>query len=174
MTLDTVAVSDATRKDVWELLVNLERNVRYYGLIGDRHHLNYRLIRFGVLAGILLEGLILFLAAGGEQGWWYAGGVVAFVLALLTAFDVVTGFGESATGLKFTSAVCDDLRSEVEQLWTQIESSRVTETQASERHGTVVERWGRATQKITLSLHNLENEETTKIAVQVLQNKYGR
>lgn len=79
MTSRLSPVSDGTRKDVWELLVNLERNVRYYGLIGDRHHLNYRLVRFGVLAGILLEGLILFLAAGGQQGWWYAGGVVAFI-----------------------------------------------------------------------------------------------
>ena len=168
------SVSDGTRKDVWELLVNLERNVRYYGLIGDRHHLNYRLIRFGILAGILMEGLILFLAAGGQQGWWYAGGVVAFILALLTAFDVVTGFGESATGLKFTSAACDDLQSEVEQLWTQIESSRVTEIQASERYSSVVERWGRATQKINLSLHDAENGSTTTTAVDVLRNRYGR
>ena len=72
---------------------------------------------------------------------------------MLTAFDVVTGFGESATGLKFTSAICDDLCSEVEQFWTQIESGRVSEIQASEHYSSVVERWGRATQKINLSLH---------------------
>jgi hypothetical protein len=28
-------ISNATRKDVWELLLNLERNVRYHTLIGD-------------------------------------------------------------------------------------------------------------------------------------------
>ena len=56
MTTSMDEVSDVARKDVWELLVNLERNVRYYSLIGDRHGLNYRLIRLASFLAYSLKG----------------------------------------------------------------------------------------------------------------------
>ena len=173
MTTDRTEVSDVARKEVWELLVNLERNVRYYSLIGDRHGLNYRLIRFGVLAGILFEGLVLYYAANGNQTWWGVGGVVAFALALLTVFDVVTSYADSAANLKFTAIMCDDLKSEVEQLWTQIETGRIGTLRLEEQYNSIVERWSRATHRVTLSLQPLHNHNTTVEAVKVLRNRYG-
>lgn len=174
MTVRRSPIPDITRKDAWELLVNLERNVRYYRLIGDRHHLNYRLIRFGVLSGLLFEGLVLFFAANGNEAWWWVGGVVAFGLALLTVFDVVTSFADSAAVLKFTAMICDDLKIEAEQLWSQIESERISQVQVEEQYRSIVDRWSRATQKVTLSLEPHHNHNTTVEAVNVLRNRYGR
>jgi hypothetical protein len=44
---------------------------------------------------------------------------------MLTVLDMVTGYADSAAVLKFTAATCDDLKSEAEQLWTQIEAGRI-------------------------------------------------
>ena len=173
MIAEELEVSNATRKDVWELLVNLERNVRYYTLIGDRHHFNYRFLRFGVLSGILFEGMVLYFAAGGNPAWWWVGGVVAFALAMLTVLDMVTSYADSAAVLKFTAATCDDLKSEVEQLWTQIETERTHARAVEVQYHSILGRWGKATQRVTINVHSLENEETTKAAVRVLQSRYG-
>ena len=174
MTTSMDEVSDVARKDVWELLVNLERNVRYYSLIGDRHGLNYRLIRFGVLSGLLFEGLVLYFAVNGSPNWWVVGGILAFVLALMTVFDVVTNYADSAAVLKFTAIMCDDLKSEVEQLWTRIETEQISSLRLEEQYSSIVERWSRATQKATLSLENTPNHDTTVEAVKVLRNRYGQ
>ena len=171
-----VQVSDPTRKDVWELMLNLERNVRYYQTIGDNHSVASRFMRFVVLAGILSEGVIVSIAGTvtANDYLWVVGGMVAVGLAILTVFDVVTGFGDSAAVLRHTAMTCDDLKSEAEELWRQIETHRVSDLEAEIRYRPIIDQWSRATQKISLSLRSEVNETTTREACEVLQNKYGR
>ena len=51
-----MTVSDLTRNDVWEMMLDLERQVRYYGTLADRYGLRYRTIRYLLLLGVLAEG----------------------------------------------------------------------------------------------------------------------
>ena len=58
-------VSDATRSDTWEMLLDLERQVRYYLKLADRYMLWHRAFRIILLAGIIGQGTAAyFLAAG--------------------------------------------------------------------------------------------------------------
>ena len=55
-------VSDQTRIAVWDTLCNLERNVRYYGALGDRFQRWHRRLRFGILAGVVVESALVYFA----------------------------------------------------------------------------------------------------------------
>ena len=44
--LDQAPVSTQTRLDTWQLIFDLERNMRYHTVLGDRYALRYRAIRF--------------------------------------------------------------------------------------------------------------------------------
>ena len=41
--MTTPRVSDATRNDTWDMMLDLERQVRYYLRLADRYMLRYRL-----------------------------------------------------------------------------------------------------------------------------------
>ena len=62
--MTTNQVSDPTRNDTWDMLLDLERQVRYYLKLGDRYMLRYRAVRYLLLFGILTEGTIIYFLAG--------------------------------------------------------------------------------------------------------------
>ena len=92
-----MTVSDATRDEAWVLLCNLERNVRYFGALGDRYRVWYRSIRY-----FLLE----------------------LLLAGLTVFDSVTNYAESSAQFRSAALMCGDLQAEASRLWRDISLDR--------------------------------------------------
>ena len=166
-------VSETTRREVWRLLVNLEHNVRYYGAIADRHLLEYRAIRFIMLVGLLGEGVILYFAATAQPLLWGVGVLLAFLLAILTVYDVVANRADSAAVLRLTSMSCDDLKTEAEQLWRRVESNRIDDFDAGTRCDQIIDRWARATQKAILEVHQGYNLEAAKEASKVLSDRYA-
>ena len=109
-------VSEHTRNDTWELMLDLERQVRYYGSLADRYALRYRVIRYLLLLGIVAEGMIVYFTADHAALLWTLGGIGAFLLGFLTIFDAVTNYAEVSALLRVTSTLCDDLKAKTERL----------------------------------------------------------
>ena len=109
-------VSDATRNDTWEMMLDLERQVRYYGKLADRYSLRYRVIRYLLLFGIVGEGAIVYFAQGETVVLWTLGGLGAFILGFLTIFDAATNYAETSAALRTVSMLCDDLKADTERL----------------------------------------------------------
>lgn len=63
-------VSDATRNETWQMMLDLERQVRYYSKIADRYSLRYRAIRYMLLFGIVVEGAIVYFLQGETLLLW--------------------------------------------------------------------------------------------------------
>ena len=57
-------VSGITRDDTWELMLDLERELRYYSKLRDRYSKWYKVIRYLLLFGIVTEGMIIYFLAG--------------------------------------------------------------------------------------------------------------
>ena len=167
-----MAVSDVTRGDVWEMMLDLERQVRYYGTLADRFGLRYRVIRYLLLMGILAEGGVLY-AFSSEPLWLVlVGGGLGLALGILTVFDAVTSYAETSAVLRTTSLLCDDIKVEVEGLWRDIEAYRVDDDRAEEMYSMLMDRWIRWTQRVTLELHHHDNVKAAKEAYKVVEARY--
>ena len=169
-----MAVSDVTRGDVWEMMLDLERQVRYYGTLADRFGLRYRVIRYLLLMGILAGGGILY-AFSGEPLWLVVvGGGLGLALGILTVFDAVTSYAETSAVLHTTSLLCDDIKVEVEGIWRDIEAYRVDDDRAEELYSMLMDRWIRWTQRVTLELHRHDDVKAAKEAYKVVEARYVR
>ena len=168
-----MTVSDVTRNDVWGMMLDLERQVRYYGALADRYGLWYRVIRFALLMGVVLEGGIFYFFSG--QPWLLLGlgGGAALLLGFITVFDAVTNYADTAAVLRTTSQLCDDLKVEVERLWRDIEADRVDDAGAEELYSKLMDRWSRWTQRVTLEVHHHDNVEAAKEAYEVVVGRYA-
>ena len=166
-------VSNTTRSDTWELMLDLERQVRYYSKLADRHSRRYRAIRYLLLLGMLFEGAVVYFLSGQPLLLWPLGGLVALGLGLTTIFDAVTNYAETAAILRLTSELCDELKVEGEQLWRDIESYRLDDAAAEAHYREIMTRWSRATQRVGLALHNHDNVEAAKQAYETVSNQYG-
>ena len=168
-------VSDATRNDTWEMLLDLERQVRYYLRLADRYSLWNRALRFLLLAGILLEGMaVYFLAAQQPELLWGVAGAGAALLGAGTIFDAMSGFAEKAASLRAVHLMCDDLKIEAERLWSDIEAGRVQDAQAAERYSAIVDRWSKAVRMTTVELHQHDNVKAAREAAEIMGARYAR
>ena len=166
-------VSDVTRREVWGLLCDLERNVRYYRSLSDRYRIRYRLIRYFLLIGVVLQGLVLYLFMWQPAAGWIAGGMLAFMLALLTVFDSVANYAEASAELRLAAMSCDELGTLASRLWLDIESYSVSEYDTKERLTRIVDQWASVTQRVTVEVHNHDNVQAAIEAAEVVSARYG-
>ena len=54
------SVTDQTRGAVRDTLCDLEYNRRYYTVLADKYRFRHRIMRFGILASVPIEGAILY------------------------------------------------------------------------------------------------------------------
>lgn len=168
-------VSDATRNDTWEMLLDLERQVRYYLRIADRYSLRHRALRSLILAGILLQGMAAyFLAAHQPELLWSVAGAGAALLGTGTIFDAMTGFAEKAASLRAVHLMCDDLKTQAGRLWSDIEAGRVQDAHAAERYSAIVDRWSKATRMTTVELHQHDNVKAAREAAEIMAARHAR
>ena len=172
-TVTTMHVSDPTRNDTWQMLLDLERQVRYYGKLADRYSLRYRAIRYLLLLGIVAEGAIVYFFQVQTVLLWTFGGLGAFILGFLTVFDAATNYAQVSADLRTMSVLCDDLKTETERLWRDIEAARTDDLQAEQRFNTLVDRWIRATQRINLEIHDHDNKQAARDAYKTVVERYA-
>ena len=65
--MDRAEVTERLRADAWNLLYDLERNVRYYRAKSAKVHRNSLLLRFFLLTGVVVEVVLAYRAA--EYSW---------------------------------------------------------------------------------------------------------
>ena len=145
-------VSDITRSGTWEMMLDLERQVRYYPKLADRYMLWYRVIRFVLLFGILTEGAVVyFISTGAPQLLWPIAVLLGLLLGVITMLDAISNCAEKAANLRAVHLQCDDLKAEAERLWRDIESDRVQDDEAEDRYNGIADRWSKAVRMIILS-----------------------
>ena len=171
--MKTHVVSDAVRNEVWGLLCDLERNVRYYGTLADRYRLRYRGIRYFLLLGVLAAGFIFYLLSGSPLAALVAGGLLAFLLGFLTVFDAVTNYAEVAAELRLASERCKELGVIAARLWRDVETGRVSDADAEERLLGIVDQWFSAARMVSLEVHEHENERAAIAAHRVVADRYA-
>ena len=107
------SVTDQTRRAVWETLCDLEYNRRYYTVLADKYRYRHRMMRFGILGSVPIEGAILYAAK--DYSWLFIPAiVVGIVLAALTVWDAISNYAEDAAVLRLTAFICDDLKRDTE------------------------------------------------------------
>ena len=166
-------VSDATRNDTWHLLLDLEHQVRYYGALADDYSKRYRVLRFMLLLGVLIEGIGLYFLSGDAELLLGFGGAGAFFLGFLTVYDAVTNYPEVAASLRTASIQCDDLKTDAERLWRDIETYRITDQEAENRYAALKNSWARATNRLTLEVHDHNNVRAAEEAYQIITDRYA-
>ncbi len=167
-------VSGAARNDVWGLMLDLERHTRYYGRLADRCLRRYRTIRLFLLLGVLCELAVVYFFSGNALLLWTLGGTGALALGSVTMFDAATNYAETAAALRTASTLCDDLKTEGEQLWRDTQSHRISDDNAEERYDSIMDRWSRVTRGLTLAVHDRENARAVREAREVVSNRYAQ
>lgn len=165
-------VTDETRNAVWDTLCDLEWNRRYYSAMADSYRRRQRWLRFTILAGVLIEAAALYAAT--MHGWvFYIAVVGGVLLTVLTIWDAVADYAESAAILRVTAFSCDDLNQEIGYLWRSIESGRIATADAEHELKVITDRWAAATQRATPETNDRLNRQTSHDANRDIVSRYA-
>lgn len=166
-------VSDATRNATWHMMLDLERQFRYYTTLADRYAKYYKVIRYLLLFGIVVEGAILYFLTGEKDALWVLAGIGAAIIGFLTIYDASTNYAETSAQLRTTATDVDRLKAKAEQLWRDIEAYRVDDQKADERHNDLVNDWMLATRRIAIQSHNHDNKVAAQAADKDVLSRYA-
>ena len=161
-----------TRTAVWNLMCDLEMNVRYYGTKADQMRSRFIAIRFALLTSVVLEGFLLY---WGTTAPWALAFAIAFgmVMAALALWDALANYAETAAVLRSVASGCDDLRFESERLWRDIQAWRVTRDEAEAGYARIYERWSRVAGKVTLQDDVNLCEQCSEDSNAVIRSRYA-
>ncbi len=166
------SVTDQTRRAVWETLCDLEYNRRYYTVLADKYRSRHRMMRFGILGSVPIEGAILYAAT--DYSWLFIPAiVVGIVLAALTVWDAISNYAEDAAVLRSTAFICDDLKRDTEELWRKVENDTVDTAEAEATNRSIVDRWAVATRKVQPGTHGKLNDLTSFEANRDIESRYA-
>ena len=130
-------VSNPVRNDTWNMLLDLERQTRYYGRLADRYSRWRRVIRYLLLFGLVAEATVVLLLLRKPRHALGPGGAGALMLGSLTVFDASTDYGRLAAELRMASLLCEELNVDAARLWRDIEVGRIDDPQAETRYNSL-------------------------------------
>lgn len=162
-------VTDPTRNDVWQGLLDIARLVRYYEALSDRHRRNYFTIRLLLL--IAATGGVAALLELLPDGIQILAGAL---VAVLVALDFVTDYAKKAAVLHAISIECSALEIEWEDLWGNLEN--LGDTEARQNHAGLSRRLANITGAAghaDIREDRKLNEQCEAAAYRVIQNQYG-
>ena len=165
-------VSEQTRNDVWQELLDVARLVRYYEALSNRYRHNHMIVRFLLLV-VTLGGIAALLDLLPPVAQIIAGAVVA----LLFAWDHAADYAKKAAVLQAISLECSLLEDEWKQLWATIcaKDANVTDEEARRMNRQLTRRisyvTGWAGQADVRDDPRL-NKECEKVAHKVMADRY--
>lgn len=166
------SVTDQTRGAVWYTLCDLEWNVRYYTAMADLYRRRYLWLRFAILAGVFVEAAILYV--GTIYAWaFYIGAFGGLALAVLTIWDAVSDYARSAATLRIAAFNCDDLKTDIEELWRDIETYRISDPDAETTLRSITRRWATATQRMQPGTNDRLRRTTAADSNQSIRSRYA-
>ena len=167
------AVSDITRKAVWDTLCDLEWQMRYYRAMGDRRQRAHFWLRLALLAGIVVEGGLLY---GGTAYFWlfYVGVVGGLALAGLTVWDALSNYAKDAAECRIAAEMCRLLMDDADTLWRKIETYQIIEEAEAEADLRYIRRWrDNATQRVELVIDRSFSLSSAEEANTEMVNRYA-
>ena len=109
-------MTEQTRIDIWNEMLDVVRLVRYYEALSDKQRLYYFVIR-GILVVSALSGAAALLKFFPEDIQEEIAIVAGFVIALVTAWDILANYARKAAVLHAISKECSLLEIEWKDLW---------------------------------------------------------
>ena len=166
------AVPDITRKAVWDMLADMEWQVRYYAAASDRNKRMSFWLRFFLLTFVVLEGAI-FIAAQSQPWFLWASGVIGLVLIGMAVWDALADYSRNAATLRIISIVCEGLKRENEALWRAVESDAVDRGTIETTLKSINDRWLMAVSWDEPATNQKMNKAAVNAADDFLQRKYA-
>ena len=168
----TEPVAESTRKAVYDLLYRLEWNFRYFTVKADQLQRWSYWTRFVLLVGVLAEGLSAYPLTQFNWGWIPLV-ALGLALAVLAIWDALSNHARDSGILKLTALACDELKTEADNLWRDIQNYRIETDAAEWRYGSIVRRWEKTTDKVLLANDRKLNEHCQEEAFDVIKNQYA-
>ena len=166
-------ISDRTRQEVWNELLDIDRMCRYYEEVHSkaaRWHLIVRLAVLVAVAGGI--GAILGLIPGPTAVYQV---ILATAIAILTVWEVVSNYAKRAATAHAIHVHSSILRVQLRELWLSVDDDSAEETNVRQRVRELaymsgeVENWAGASD---ITLDEKLNERTSKDAYTVVRNRY--
>ena len=118
-------VSETTRNEVWQSLLDVARLIRYYDAYANRRRFYH----------FILRGLLLFAAAGGVADMLavlpdFVTPAVSVAIAVLVVVDFACNYARQAAVLHAIGRECGKLEVEWKDLWTNMNAGGVSDKRA--------------------------------------------
>ena len=152
-------------------MCDLEWHIRYCSALADRNQRRHRMIRVAILAGVIVEGGLLY---GGTLNSlvFIPSVVMGLVLAGITVWDATSDYANDAAVFRMVVILCQRLRTETDTLWRDVESDRRTTIEVEEALRRIQGQWADVTQSIPLGTDEKLNREMAEAADKEMQNRY--
>ena len=167
-----LTVGSQTRTAAYDLVIDLEWNLRYYTAKADSLQRWAFGMRFTILAGVVIEGAIAYPMSQTTWGWLVLVGLGA-VLGGLAVWDALNHYARDSGILKLTALACDELKTEAQRLLRAIDTGRIETEEAESMIESIYHRWGKATDKVLSAFDNRLSERCESEAIKVMENRYA-
>ena len=169
------AVTDETRKSVWEDFNNAEYYTRYYSKLANKYRKRHHRVRYTLLGLVLVEATIVvpFLGKIPQPHGTVVAVAVGFVVIALTVFDAISNDATNTAKLAVASDECRVLHTEWRDLWLDIESKQIEENIARERQRALLSRTHLAGARVEINQDDDHNLKSAQEANQVMESQYA-
>ena len=135
----TAATTDNTRRLVWIGLLNVNRQVRYYGELSDRFSKKSKCILILMAVAGSVEATLVLTVEEPLSGAWKALIVIlAATIAALSIWAAIEDYAKKAAVLRGINLECSYLETEWEDLWNRVH--RIDEDSALQENRRLNER----------------------------------
>ena len=163
-------VTEATRRAVWNDLLDVSRVARYAESMGSQYRVRHLFIRLGLLVAASGSMATLLDAIGGQ---WRIGSGLA--IAVLIAADFMLDYATKIAVLSSTKRECNVLEAEWRELWLDVDSPESTDAEIRRRNRELVRQFERATSPMDeqVRVSHRTNERCTRAAFTITGERYA-
>lgn len=166
-----MAISNATRNDVWQKLLDAQRHVQYYQVMSGRHEKRHMAVRFVLLfAG---AGSVVTVVQTVDARIQAALGIV---IAVTVAWEFVANYARKAAILHAICTESCSIESELRDLWTDIQSGIKEEAEIRRAYKALAARLREVTGwagQNGVVVDDKVNQRTTRTAYAVMEQQYA-
>ena len=164
-------VSETTRNEVWQELLDASRLVRYYSKLSDRYSRNRRIVQFLLMAAATggIATLVNLLPQFIQQ-------IAAAAVAILVAWDFFADYAKKAAVLHAICIECNRLEGEWRQLWVDIDQSNLDDAGVRRQCASLRRRLNEVTARVGLVGVQEDaalNKQCAEDAYKVMQARYA-
>ena len=163
-------VTEATRRAVWNDLLDVSRVARYAEAMGSQYRVRHLFIRLGLLVAASGSMATLLDAIGGH---WRIG--FGLAVAALIAADFMFDYATKIAVLSSTKRECNVLEAEWRELWLDVDSPESTDAEIRRRNRELVRQFERATSPMDeqVRVSHRTNVRCTRAAFEVTRERYA-